>query len=115
MFSGVTAQKQHPLNSGAAVTESGDSVYGEWRDCHMPMQDQDEPALESGMMTGEAIANTMRTVPEHTTLLFSGCKITALHSGLWVAADPEKYQEDDTKVRVALNEKLARYIQSLQS
>lgn len=97
MFSGVTPASRE------------DNPYGEWRDCHMPMTDPADPVLKEGLMTEAQVAATMAAVPSTAMLLFAGCKITSLHSGLWIG-DKET---DDTALRIALNEKLSRYVASL--
>ena len=96
MFSGVT---------GAA------GCYGQWKDCHMPMANARDEHLKDSLMTEQQIRGTVSAVIEsqagqYEGLLYTGCKVTCLHTGKWIGSDDE-----DIADRVQVNRALLGVIE----
>jgi hypothetical protein len=80
------------------------NAYGPWKDCHMPHAPTRGAnfAAEGSLMTAAKISEAINAA-RSTNLLYSGCKITALH-------DPTG---SDVALRVGLNKDLLAILSSM--
>lgn len=90
------------MMSGCTGESKASNAYGCWRDCHMPCATRSaiaEGVITGALLTPDAVASALSEARFASGgLLYSGCKITTLHSGRWVGQS-----HDDTPMRVALN------------
>lgn len=97
--------------SGCTPEEAPTNPYGMWRDCHMPHAPHAgvTTAAKGSLMTVPRIkqaASTAAAAAGDASVLYYGCKITSLHTGLWVGDD----KTDDTATRIELNAELLKII-----
>lgn len=100
--------------SGCTSEEAPANPYGTWRDCHMPHGPHDGvvTAAIGSLMTVPRIVQAIATAKAasgaggNSSVLYYGCKITSLHTGLWVGDS----KTDDTQTRIDLNGELLKII-----